>query len=76
MYIYTYIHIYICLFTSIYIHIQPDGGPGGRQPGSPVDPAWPWPGYKVRDIDILKVSLFLSLVCKMTIKLTFEKLWV
>ena len=27
--------------------LQPDGGPGGQQPGSPVDPAWPWPGYKV-----------------------------
>ena len=30
--------------------LQPDGGPGGQQPGSPVDPAWPWPGYKVLDI--------------------------
>jgi hypothetical protein len=30
--------------------LEPDGGPGGKQPGSPEDPAWPWPGYKVLDI--------------------------
>ena len=30
--------------------LEPDGGPGGKQPGSPVDPAWPWPGYKALDI--------------------------
>lgn len=34
----------------VLIRVQPDGGPGGKQPGSPNDPAWPWPGYKVLDI--------------------------
>ena len=30
--------------------VQPDGGPGGQNPGSPTNPQWPWPGFKVLDI--------------------------